>query len=276
MAGEDDDSDDEDAYFKKPVIQRIIITAAGALVNIIVGMLVLSILVIGSDTLPSTTVGEFRIPVEGTVSSEEQGLMLNDRITHVDGCRVFTGNDLMYELMRRGIEPVDLTVVRNGESLTVEDVSFATFTEQGTAFGDPDFKVYREEKNFANTARHVFARSYSTVKMVYDTIYDLVTGRYGADAVSGPVGITETLGEAAKTGSTDFIYLAAFISINVGVMNLLPLPALDGGRLVFHIIELIVRKPVPRKIEGVIHGIGLMLLLALLAVVTLKDLIAIF
>jgi len=91
MAGEDDDSDDEDAYFKKPVIQRIIITAAGALVNIIVGMLVLSILVIGSDTLPSTTVGEFRIPVEGTVSSEEQGLMLNDRITHVDTCSAQTG-----------------------------------------------------------------------------------------------------------------------------------------------------------------------------------------
>ena len=112
--------------------------------------------------------------------------------------------------------------------------------------------------------------------MVYDTIYDLVTGRYGAEAVSGPVGITNTLGDAAKSGFADFVYLAAFISINVGVMNLLPLPALDGGRLVFHIIELIVRKPVPKKIEGIIHGVGLMLLLALLTVVTLKDIVTIF
>ena len=112
--------------------------------------------------------------------------------------------------------------------------------------------------------------------MIYDTIYDLVTGRYGAEAVSGPVGITNTLGDAAKTSSVDFIYLAAFISINVGVMNLLPLPALDGGRLVFHLIELVARRPVPRKIEGIIHATGLMLLLALLAVVTFKDILTIF
>ncbi len=276
MAGEDDESDDENAYYKKPVLQRIVITAAGALVNIIVGMLVLSALVISSDTLYSTTIHSFDKAVEGVASSEEQGLAVGDRITHIDGTRVFTANDLQYELMRSAIKPIDITVVRNGESITVEDITFGTFTEQGTAFGDPDFFVAPEEKSFANTSRHVFARSYSTVKMVYDTIYDLISGRYGAEAVSGPVGITTTLGDAAKSSGVDFIYLAAFISINVGVMNLLPLPALDGGRLVFHIIELIARRPVPRKIEGVIHGVGLMLLLALLALVTLKDLITLF
>ena len=276
MAGEDEESDDENAYYKKPVLQRIVITAAGALVNIIVGMLVLSALVISSDTLPSTTIGEFTATAEGAVSSEAQGLEIGDRITHINGTRVFTGNGLMYEIMRSGVDPIDITLIRDGEKLTVEDVTFATFTEQGTAFGDPDFRVYREEKTFATTSKHVFARSYSTVKMVYDTIYDLVTGRYGAEAVSGPVGITNTLGDAAKSGFADFVYLAAFISINVGVMNLLPLPALDGGRLVFHIIELIVRKPVPKKIEGMIHGVGLMLLLALLTVVTLKDIVTIF
>lgn len=276
MAGEDDESDDENAYYKKPVLQRIVITAAGALVNIIVGMLVLSAIVISSDELYSTTIRSFDTPVEGIVSSKEQGLAVGDTITHIDGTRVFTANDLQYELMRSAVKPIDITVIRNGEKLTFHDVTFGTFTEQGTAFGDPDFFVEDEDKNFANTSKHVFARSYSTVKMVYDTIYDLVTGRYGAEAVSGPVGITSTLGDAAKSSGVDFIYLAAFISINVGVMNLLPLPALDGGRLVFHIIELVARRPVSRKIEGMIHGIGLMLLLALLVLVTFKDIVTIF
>jgi len=275
MAGEDDDSEDENAYHKKPVLQRIVITAAGALVNIVVGMLVLSCIVVSSNELYSTTIAKFRT-VDGALSSSEQGLAVGDRITHIDGVRVFGANDLQYELMRSGIKPIDIIIIRNGEKLTVSDVTFPTFTEMGASFGEPDFYVGAEEKNFVNTIRHVFARSYSSVKMVYDSVYDLVTGRYGAEAVSGPVGITTTLGNAAKTNTADFIYLAAFISINVGVMNLLPLPALDGGRLVFHLIELVLRRPVPRKLESIIHGTGLVLLLGLLALVTLKDIITIF
>lgn len=274
MAGEDAASDDENAYCKKPVLQRIIITAAGALVNIIVGMLVISALVIGSDSLYSTTVAGFDPTVDYEASSEAQGLAVGDRITHINGTRVFCANDLQYELMRSAVKPIDITVIRDGEKLVLKDVVFGTFSEQGSVFGDPDFYVSAEEKNAPNTARHVFARSYFTVKTVYDTIYDLVTGRYGVQAVSGPVGITETLGEAARAGAESFIYLAAFISINVGVMNLLPLPALDGGRLVFHIIELIARRPVPQRIEGIIHGVGLLVLFALLVLVTFKDIVA--
>lgn len=276
MAGEDDESDDENAYHKKPVWQRIIITAAGALVNIILGTLVMSVIVMSSDYLYSTRIHSFDTAVEGTVSSEEQGLAVGDEIVKINGTRVYTSNDLLYELMRSGIDPVDITVVRDGERLIVEDVTFPTFEEQGTSFGAPDFFVGPEEKNFANTAKHVYARSYSSIKMVYDSVYDLVTGRYSVEAVSGPVGVTEALGDAAKSGGVDFIYLAAFISINVGVMNLLPLPALDGGRLVFHLIELIARKPIPRKIEAYIHGAGLMLLMLLLVLVTFKDIVSIF
>lgn len=274
MAGEDDESDDENAYCKKPVLQRIVITAAGALVNITVGVLVLSAVVMSSGRLYSTKVAAFDPAVSAEVSSQAQGLAVGDRITHINGTRVFTANDLQYELMRSAVEPVDITLVRGDEKIVLEDVTFGTFSEQGSDFGDPDFYVSEEEKNFSNTARHVFSRSYFSVKMVYDTIYDLVTGRYGVQAVSGPVGITETLGEAARAGASNFIYLAAFISINVGVMNLLPLPALDGGRLVFHIIELVVRRPVPRKIEGMIHGVGLLVLFGILILVTFKDIIA--
>lgn len=276
MAGEDDESDDENAYCKKPVLQRIVITAAGAFVNIIVGMLVLSAVVISSDRLYSTTVAGFDPAVSAEISSESQGLAVGDRITHINGTRVFCANDLQYEIMRSAIKPVDITLIRAGEKIVLEDVTFGTFSEQGSDFGDPDFYVSAEEKNFANTAKHVFARSYFTVKTVYDSIYDLVTGRYGVGAVSGPVGITETLGEAARAGASNFIYLAAFISINVGVMNLLPLPALDGGRLLFHLAELVTGKSVPKKVESAIHGAGLIVLLGLLTIVTLKDITALF
>ena len=111
--------------------------------------------------------------------------------------------------------------------------------------------------------------------MIWESLYDLVTGRYGVSAVSGPVKVTQTLTDAAKTGAYNFIYLAVVISMNLGVMNLLPLPALDGGRLVFLIIEGIRRKPIRREIEGYINFAGLMVLMLLMVAVCVKDVISI-
>ncbi len=275
MAGEDEDSDDENAFCNKHVLKRIVITAAGAFVNVVVGIIVMSIVVLSLNTYGTTAIAEFE-KREGVVCSDDFGLDVGDVIIKVDGTRVYTANDLSYELMRSGINPVDLTVRRNGDTVVIKDVTFPTITEQGTLFGSPDFKVYGEDKNFVSTAKNVFARSRLTIKMVYDSLYDLVTGRYSMESVSGPVGVTEALGEAAGRSGADFIYLAAFISINVGIMNLLPLPALDGGRLLFQLIELVVRKPIPRKIEGIIHFAGLALLMLLLVIITLKDVISLF
>lgn len=277
MAGEDEESDDENAFYKKSPLKRIIITAAGAVVNITVGVIVMTVLVVTTQTLGSTVIGEFvEVNAEEYVSSSEQGLQLGDRITHIDGTRVYTANDMNYEIMRQGIEPIDITIIRNGESLTVEDVSFSQVTEQGTAFGVSDFRVFAKEKNFVNTAKHALVRSYSTIKMVYDSLFDLLTGRYGVESVSGPVGVTEALSEAASSGASNFVYLAAFLSINLGVMNLLPFPALDGGRIVFQLIELIFRRPVPVKVEGYINFVGLALLMLLIVIVTCKDIVGLF
>ena len=275
MAGEDDESDDENAFYKKSPIKRIIITAAGAVVNVTVGIIVMTVIVATSSVFGSTVIGEF-IETEGYVSTAEQGLAIGDEITHVDGVRVYTASDLRYEIMRRAIKPVDVTVVRNGEKLTVRDVDFPQISEQGTAFGTTDFKVFAEEKTFASTVKHSLARSYSSIKMVYDSIFDLISGRYGVESVSGPVGVTEALSEAAQSGAADFAYLAAFLSINLGVMNLLPIPALDGGRIIFQLIELVTKKRVPVKVEGYVNFIGLALLMLLLVVVTCKDVVGLF
>jgi regulator of sigma E protease len=109
--------------------------------------------------------------------------------------------------------------------------------------------------------------------MIWESLYDLVSGRYGMEAVSGPVGVTQAMSEAASTGIANMVYLAVVISMNLGVMNLLPLPALDGGRLVFLLVEGIRRKPVSRRVEGYIHFAGLAILMLFMVIVTFKDII---
>lgn len=274
MAGEDEESDDPNALNKKPVWQRMIIVAAGGVVNLVAGILVMFILVFSSTSmgLGSTTVAEFR---DGALS-QSSGLKAGDTIVEVEGRNVHIADELVYEIMRLGIEPVDLTVVRDGEKTVIEDVEFPQMSEQGVAFGDADFYVYGQERTFTNLVKHSFYRSTYTVRMIWESLYDLVTGRYGIEAVSGPVGVTEALTQAAQTGSYNFIYLVVVISMNLGVMNLLPLPALDGGRLVFLLIEAVRRKPINPKVEGVIHTAGLALLMLLMIFICVKDVIKLF
>ena len=178
--------------------------------------------------------------------------------------------------MRRGIEPVDVVVLRDGEKITIENVQFPQITESGTVFGNLDFYVAPEAKTFGSVIKHSIVRSYSTIKMIWEQLYDLATGRYSLESISGPVGVTQALEEAAKSGVGNLVYLSVFISINLGVMNLLPIPALDGGRLVFQFIELIRRKPVPVEVEGYIHFAGLVILMAVLVLVTFKDITRLF
>lgn len=279
MEGEDEESDDPNAFNKKPVWQRIIIVAAGALINITVGILVMSILVFGSEYLLSTQIGEV---TEGSVSYEA-GLQVDDIIVAVDGTKVHIGDELSYQIMRRGINPVDLTIVRNGEKIVLEDVQYPVEHIEGADFAMMDFKVYGifpEDYSLPVLLKHAFYRSTYTVTMIWESLIDLVSGRYGMEAVSGPVGVTEALTDAidtdVKTGSSSFIYLAVVISMNLGVMNLLPLPALDGGRLVFLIIEAMRRKPLKPEIEGYVHFAGIVILMLLMVFICVKDVIGLF
>ncbi len=204
------------------------------------------------------------------------GLRENDRILSVDGTSVHTANELVYEVMRKGIEPIEVTVRRDGEVLTLPNVSFATMTESGEVFGSIDFYVYRDAKTALNVLKHAFFRSVSTIKMIPESLFDLLTGRYGISSVSGPVGVTQAMTEAAQQSIADLIYLAVVISMNLGVMNLLPFPALDGGRLVFLVVEGIRRKPVSPRIEGYVHFAGFAVLMVLMVLILAKDIIGLF
>ncbi len=272
MNGEDSDSESENAFGNKKVWQRIVITAAGGVINVIVGIILMTAFVISSPVLAGTTVGEFS---EGA-SSPYYGLELGDEIIKVNGTRVYTSQELVYEIMHDGIRPVDLTVIRNGEKITVENVEFGTSDIEGVSLGTPDFKVYRVEKSFANVMKHSFGYSTLAIRQVWESLFDLVSGRYGLNEVSGPVGTTQVIGQAAKRGPIYVVYLAALISVNLGIINLMPIPALDGGRIVFLIIEAIRRKKLPSSVEARIHQVGIMLLMLLMLVVTCKDVINLF
>lgn len=273
MTGEDDESEDENAFCNKSVWKRIIITVAGAATNIVAGILVMSIFVATSAHLASTTIGKFTD--DGTFSAET-GINVGDTILSVDGKKVYIYSQLYYEIARNGIEPIDIVVERDGEKIRFEDVQFPTETSEGTVFGTTNFIPYEREKTVFNVAKEAFFQSFTTIKMIWESLFDLIRGRYGIESVSGPVGVTEVLVDAAKTGARDFIYLAVVISMNLGVMNLLPIPALDGGRLLFQIIEAVIGRPVNRTVEGYIHFIGMIILLIFMALIVFKDVAGLF
>lgn len=271
MEGEDDESVDENAFSNKPVWKRMLVVAAGPFMNIVLGILLTLIVVLSQGRLASTVIHDFD---EKAMSSEK--LMQGDEIIKVDGTRVYTGNEVLYEIMNQGYEPIDVVVRRNGEKITVKDVKFGTFTEEGVTFAEMDFTVYPEERTFGSIMKQTAARSLSTVKMVYDSLIGLFTGRFGIDAVSGPVGVAQTVGEAAKTNFVGFIYIGAILTMNLGIFNFIPFPALDGGRFLLLCIEGIRRKPINKKIEGYINFAGLMILFGFMIFVTCKDIFKLF
>ena len=207
----------------------------------------------------------------GFETSSAEFLEVGDEIIKVDGKRVNIADELSYEIMRRGNKPIDITVIRDGKEVTLHDVQFPTATASGQTFGMMDFRVFRTEKTLWSVLSYSFNKSVLIVRMCWESIFDLLTGRYTIAAVSGPVGISEAIGTAAKSGFSSLLYIVALISINLGVMNLLPLPALDGGRLVTLIFEMITKKRIPPKIEGIINAVGLTLLLGFSAFIMVKD-----
>lgn len=279
MAGEDEESDDENAFCNKPVWQRMIITAAGAVINILAGIIAMAIIIVCTGELSGTQIsyfGTFKAETVEYVSTEEQGLAVGDRITRIGTKKVHISDDMRYEIQMAGAQPVDVTVMRDGKTVVIEDVSFSTVEESGIVFGLADFGTDSERLTPESIARHTVWRTVSMMRSIWASLTGLVSGEYGLEMMSGPVGIGTEMVKVAEQSYADFAIIAVLISINLGIMNLLPLPALDGGRLVFQLIELIFRRPVNRNIEGYIHFGGIILLIALMLFVTLKDIVAIF
>ena len=173
----------------------------------------------------------------------------------------------------------DFTVEREGEKVELNGVPFQTVKNQdGTITIIYDFIIRGVEPGFLSVTKNAVLESVSIGRIVWISLLDLVTGQYGLSDLSGPIGTVSYIADAAQiaTQQTDYTYLftlMAMIAINIGLFNLLPLPALDGGRLFFLAIEFVFRKPVPVKYEGWVHAVGMVLLLLLMAVISLSDIL---
>ena len=267
MEGEDEDSGDNRAFCNKKPWRRFIIVAMGALFNLILGLVIVAITLAPQKAFNSTVVAEFK---ENAVSSES-GLMVNDKITEVEGRKIFSTYDLSYAFTNVKDGKIDMTVIRDGKRVELKDVAFNSSEEDGISYLEVDFYVYGIKKTVGSYIEQTFATAASYCAVVWRSLIDIIAGKYGISAISGPVGITAAIGSAAKVSLANLLPIMAIITINLGLFNLLPVPALDGGRLLFILIEMIFRKPVPQKYEAAVHAIGFAVLIAFMLLITAKD-----
>ena len=285
MEGEENDSDNPRAFSKKTKLQRLIILASGALMNLILGF----VLIVGlmsqnvSSGFATLTVGE----VLENSPAYEAGIQVGDKIIGVDGKNVSSSDE--YRMYRKSDKEALLKIKRDGEKLEIKvpskeykydtktgeivDISsereFPTVWLMGITFKT-------ESGNVINILKHSFKKLKFFSLMILNSLGEIITGKIGAENLSGPVGIVNEISTAAKSGFLEIIFLAALITINLGLFNLLPFPALDGGRILFIIIEAIIRKPVPAKYEGAFHFVGFALLILLMIYATGNDITRIF
>ena len=267
MEGEDEESDDERSFSKAKVWKRFLVVAAGAVMNMVLGFLVLVILVSRQSAITSRTVSVF----SENASTQASGLQVGDEILAVNGRRCFIADDVVYELVRTQNGTADLTVLRDGEKVLLEDVVFTTEeTEAGTSL-IIDFKVLPVEKTLPNVLKEAGLWTCSLSRMIFLSLIDLVTGRVAINNLSGPVGIVTVISEAASIGWEPILLILAMITINLGIFNLIPFPALDGGKLFLLLVEGIRRKALPEKYEIVINLAGFAALMLLMLFVTYND-----
>lgn len=265
MEGEDEDSSDERAFNNKPCWQRIIIVVAGAMVNIFLGLILVAIVLgitdgySGTNYIHSWNVDKKTVAENGEFKSQ-------DKILKIDGKRVFYYTDVFYLASRDEGSTSDVTIMRDGKKMQLNDVVIPV----------NGLVMLGVEKSPLTVFKDTFRESFSMCRMVWLSLFDLVTGKYSVKDVSGPVGVVDVVSKTAESSvkesdPTGILTMMALITINIGLMNLLPLPALDGGRLLFLFIELVRRKPVNQKYEGLVHTVGMVLLLIFMALITFKD-----
>ena len=250
-----------------PVWQRALVMVAGAVMNFVLGFVVLLVLVITSGKLGSTTVAQFT----DNAQSCADGLREGDTILKVDGQVCRTIGDLS-GCFDGTTQTHDFTVLRNGQVVHLPGVTVGPSTDADGNTIAIDFRVAALSK----TPRHVLQRT-DTLFRYYSTailggFWQLATGQVGVEELSGPIGTATTIGQAMQYGWQDVFSLLALITINIGIFNLLPIPALDGCKLIFLLIEAIFGRAAPQKLQMVVNTAGMVLLLWLMVLVTMQDL----
>lgn len=281
MEGEDGGSDDPRSFDRAAWWKRLIILAAGSLMNFLTGLVLLGIF-FGPDQ-------QFIMPVvtqieEGCSIAGEDGIREGDRILEVDGEKIYVYSDFQMILDLNGGENHDLVLRRDGQRVELKDFAMVKGefpNEDGSTSLRYGFSFSLVPASFTGTVKYVWNSALDMVRMVRLSLKMLLSGHAGIRDVGGPVMIVQQMTQVAEASATTYfavmnlIYFGAFIAINLSVMNLLPIPALDGGRIVCLLITTLVEAATHEKInpkyEGYLHGVGMILLLALMALIMFKD-----
>ena len=254
-----------------PVWQRILVMAAGAVMNFVLGFVVLVALIASQeDAITSRVIYE----VEQGALCGQTGLQAGDEVLAVNGRRCFVANDMLYELMRTASYQADFTVRRDGRTVELKDVRFDTWQDEaGETHMRLGFTVYGLKKTPQNVLKEAANSVLYYGRIIFTSLVDLLRGRESINDLSGPVGIVTAIGQAASYGWRDVCDLLVLISINLGIFNLLPFPALDGGKVVFLLIEGVTGRAVPEKIQGNLTLITFALLIVLMLFATYNDIL---
>ena len=276
MEGEDEDSGDPRAFGNKPVWKRFLVVAAGSVFNIVLGFFLMMIVLGQQDVFTTTQIASF------TEDSALQaaGAQVGDTIVEVDGYAIYTDRDLNFALVLADPAAVSMVVERDGQRVDLGTFALKSQTlEDGSTMVSLDFYVEPEAVTFSSLIRRSAADTFSMVRMAVETLKGLFTGRFGLNDVAGPIGTAQAIGQAASAGLSEsfgqavlnILLMIVMITVNLGVINLLPLPALDGGRLLFLLWEGVTRHPVPAKYEGYVHAVGFVLFIGLTVVIAFHD-----
>jgi regulator of sigma E protease len=254
-----------------PVWQRALVMVAGAVMNFVLGFVVL-VFLIAAQNEPITSKTIYAIQ-DGALCGQT-GLQAGDKVLAVNGRRCFVANDILYELVRTQSYSADFTVLRNGQKVQLPRVQFDTWQdEKGETHMSIGFSVYGLEKTPGNVLREAGNSVLYYGRIVFTSLIDLLRGRESINNLSGPVGIVSAIGQAASYGWQDLLELLALITVNLGILNLLPFPALDGGKVVFLVIEGVTGHAVPEKLQSVLTLATFGLLFGLMIFATYNDIL---
>ncbi len=280
MDGEDEESDDPRSLTKQSLWKKLVIFAAGALMNFLAGFLLILILYSGTSTFSTTQVAGFAPEFDQEASSLQAG----DVLWSINGERVYLFSDIDLLLNLGGGQEAELVVVRDGEKVDLGKVSlpYQTYTgTNGQAYKGYGIYVVGEDASFLRVVKYSWLNAVDFVRLVRLSLQMLLTGGASIQDLSGPVGIVSTITQVGKESETvaiavqNIIYFAALIAVNLAVMNLLPLPALDGGKIFFLLLDAVTlalfKRKIPDKYENYVHTAGFLLLMGLMLVVTFTD-----
>lgn len=280
LAGEDLDEDDVKKVPKsrrlqnKTAWQRFLIMVFGPLNNFILAVILLFFIAL---VWGGATMNPIITEVEKNSAVEKAGLKVGDKIKEINDQKVTTSDDIaLFLALADPKKETNFIIERNGKEKEYNVKPKKIKKDDQVTYKYGMGLAQKKTKGFLNSIVYTYKKTCSIFKQMFITVKELVTGGVKLNQLSGPVGIYSVVGEQAKGGIANLIYLTAFLSINVGFINLLPIPAFDGGHILFIIIEMIKGSPVKPEIENKIHTIFLMLLLLLMLIVTFNDILRLF